>query len=107
MIFDFDFYLNKINKKKKRWLDISDNKDVTDKSMEYIISIIDKLNGFNFNCTSITDKSCIILSEYFNKNKYIFDQLVVIKLNENKKGITNIGKNVLKPFQSKLILVMD
>ena len=88
-------------------MDISDNKDVTDKSMEYIISIIDRLNGFNLNCTGITDKSCVILSDYFNSNKDIFDQLCVVKLNENKNGITESGKVALRPFQSKLILIMD
>jgi len=89
-----------------KWLDISDNKNITDKSMEYILSIIDRLNGFNLNCTSITDKSCVVLSDYLNGNSKIFDSLLVAKMDGNN-GITESGKVALRPFTSRLTIILD
>ena len=73
--------------------------------MEHILTIMNRLSGFNLNCTSITDKSCILLGEYINKNEGICESLSLVKMDGNK-GITKEGKSVVRLIK-KLTVVLD
>eukprot|EP01083_Nonionella_stella_P172519 592325_1 len=90
----------------KMILDISDNYQVTDNCMRDVLSVMDQLMGLNLNCTQITDKTCVMLSDYFNE-RHVLDDFYLLKLDGNK-GISENGKAWLRPLESRIqSLIMD
>jgi len=66
--------LTRNNFKTLTWLDISDNKQITDESTKILVEMVFPcyvLTGFNLNATGISDRSCDYLLAFYGEEKNI------------------------------------
>jgi len=78
------------------WLDISDNKQVTDESTQMLVEKLlpwYSLTGINFNATGISDRSCDFLLTFYRSesNAQKLSRLSLLKMDANK-GLTETKK---------------
>jgi len=75
------------NFKTLTWLDISDNKQVTDESTKMLLEVFEchNLTGFNLNATGISDRSFDYLLYFYGNEKHISQKsrLGLIKMDSN------------------------
>jgi len=84
------------------WLDISDNRQVTDESTKILIEKVlpcYELTGFNLNATGITDRSCDYLLDFYRQesNALRLSKLTLLKMDANPT-LTETKINEMRTF---------